>query len=86
MESSYDEESYWEGTTDDTTRSWLEQAVHTLHEAGFVHGDLCQQNILVTECSKVCMLDFDWADKVGQAHYPCDIKLNDGILMSLQVG
>jgi serine/threonine protein kinase len=62
-------------TLDDITRSSLKEAVQTLHNAGIVHGDLRSQNILITECSKVCILDFDWADVVGKAHYPSDINM-----------
>ena len=35
------------------------------------------QIILMTECSKVCILDFDWADRVRQAHYPHDINMDE---------
>ncbi len=35
-------------TLSNTIKLSLRRAVHTLHEAGFVHGDLRRQNILVT--------------------------------------
>ena len=28
----------------------------------------------MTEDCKVCVVDFDWAGKVGEAHYPYDIN------------
>lgn len=63
---------------DDTASSSLKEAVETLHDAGFVHGDLRPQNIMwMTESSKVCILDFDWAGKAGEAFYPCDINMDE---------
>lgn len=37
----------------------LQAAVLLLHEAGFVHGDLCSNNILVVS-GTACIIDFEW--------------------------
>ena len=47
----------------------LKAAVHALHAAGFVHGDLRGCNILVAG-SAVSLIDFGWAELVGTAKYP----------------
>ena len=47
----------------------LEDAVRTLHENGYVHGDLHPPNILVVGKS-VCILDFDLSGKEGTVRYP----------------
>lgn len=60
----------------------LKAAVHALHAAGFVHGDLRGCNILVA-ASVVYLIDFEWAGPVGTATYPyfmnhADIQWPDG--------
>ncbi len=47
----------------------LQAAVLSLHEAGFVHGDLRSNNILVVS-GTVCIIDFEWAGVAGQVVYP----------------
>ena len=47
----------------------LKAAVHALHAAGFVHGDLRGCNILVA-ASAVYLIDFEWAGLVGTVTYP----------------
>ncbi len=47
----------------------LEVAVHSLHDAGFVHGDLRSCNILVAS-SSAYVVDFEWAGQLGTARYP----------------
>ena len=43
--------------------------------AGIVLGDLRASNVLVS--GEVRVVGFQWAGKVGEARYPCDIVLND---------
>ena len=50
----------------------LVEAVTFMHEKNFVHGDLRPQNILVVE-DRVCIVDFDWAGKLGTVRYPPDL-------------
>ena len=56
----------------------LREAVKTLHDADYVHGDLRESNVLVTtEGLKV--VDFDWCGKDGMARYPADISLSSDL-------
>ncbi|KAF7356151.1 Proteinkinasesubdomain-containingproteinPKL ccin9 [Mycena venus] len=49
----------------------LVDIVRTLHEAGFVYGDLREPNVMVTdEAHKVQLIDFDWAGKAGGSFLP----------------
>ena len=41
----------------------LKYAIDTMHKEDYVHGYVCPQNILVVNNSRVCILDFDWAEK-----------------------
>ncbi|KAK0462415.1 uncharacterized protein EV420DRAFT_1628054 [Desarmillaria tabescens] len=52
----------------------IREAVHKLHEHGFVFGDLRRQNIMVTRDDKVKLIDFDWAGKEGEAEYPMQLS------------
>ncbi|KAJ6509024.1 hypothetical protein C8R45DRAFT_969640 [Mycena sanguinolenta] len=53
----------------------LATIVHTLRDAGFVHGDLRAPNVVVTDdLQEVLLLDFDWAGKVGEAFYPINLS------------
>ena len=47
----------------------LRQVLACLDENEFVHGDLRAPNVHVKD-EKIYILDFDWAGKEGQAHYP----------------
>ncbi len=47
----------------------LQAAVHLLHQAGFVHGDLRSNNIFVLADS-VRVIDFEWAGVMEQSTYP----------------
>ena len=53
----------------------LRKAVKTLHDKGFVFGDLREPNVLVTEEGEVQLIDFDWAGHAGEARYPYDIAI-----------
>jgi hypothetical protein len=65
-----------------TVLSDVKLALETLHEAGFVHGDVRRPNIMVyksqekgVEVWRGQLIDFDWAGPVGKAKYPA--TLND---------
>lgn len=58
----------WDEATDKPLAE-LQAAVQTLHEAGFVHGDLRSSSILVVS-GTVCIIDFEWAGIADQAWYP----------------
>jgi len=54
--------------------------VRTLHEGGFVHGDIRNTNIFVDQASltsddvTVHLIDFDWAGYAGEVKYPMEIN------------
>ena len=55
----------------------VKEHVLTLHEKGFVHGDIRFQNVLVKRPSagngdtlSVRLIDFDWAGEVNKGKYP----------------
>jgi hypothetical protein len=59
-------------------RSQLRAAVHTLHEGGFVHGDIRDVNFMFSKVKRaqfrVMILDFDWAGVEGKALYPENVN------------
>ncbi|ESK87100.1 hypothetical protein Moror_11907 [Moniliophthora roreri MCA 2997] len=64
----------------------LKRAVGTLHDQGYVFGDLRSSNILVEpepdgegRRIRVALVDFDWAGKEGEVRYPVGISVNGGI-------
>ena len=58
----------------------VQSIVQTLHEGGFVHGDIRDTNILIDRASlaskdtKVHLIDFDWAGCAGEAKYPMEMN------------
>ena len=58
----------------------LQELVQSFHDAGFVHGDLREPNILC-DGDKLKLIDYDWGGVVGEARYPharlC-LELTDG--------
>ena len=53
----------------------VQEAVAVLHGAGFVHGFICREHILVREGEElsVMLVGFEWAGKAGQARYPVSL-------------
>ena len=50
-------------------------AIVELHEAGMVHGDIREANVMVKEGGEVFKLvDFDWAGICGEVRYPRHIN------------
>jgi RIO-like serine/threonine protein kinase len=46
-----------------------------LHQAGFVHGDVRDTNVMVLQGSPGFMLvDFDWAGQIGEVQYPMNVN------------
>ncbi|KAF8349607.1 hypothetical protein F5887DRAFT_1279875 [Amanita rubescens] len=54
--------------------------MRTLHQAGFVHGDIRESNILIdvesltSDDVMIHLIDFDWAGPIGEAKYPADVN------------
>ncbi|KAG5349563.1 hypothetical protein C0989_003113, partial [Termitomyces sp. Mn162] len=54
--------------------------VQTLHQNGFVHGDIRAANLLIDPASlasddvQVHLIDFDWAGRAGEVRYPIGLN------------
>jgi tRNA A-37 threonylcarbamoyl transferase component Bud32 len=48
----------------------MDEIVETLHEHGYVHGDLRVPNFIV-DGERLCLVDFDWGEL---AEYPDSIQ------------
>src|SRR5258707_2830000 len=55
----------------------LKRATEELESEDFVHGDLRTPNIVVDPNSDVKVIDFDWAAKHDQGHYPRTINTDE---------
>ena len=67
----------WDEATDKPFAE-LQAKVHSLHKAGFVHGDLRSNNILVVS-GTVRLIDFEWASIANEAAYPFFMNHTDVI-------
>jgi len=47
----------------------LREGLAALHQAGFVHGDVREANILVEKGGHARLVDFDWSGQAGTARY-----------------
>ena len=54
----------------------LQTAMHLLHEAGFVHGDLRSNNTSVVS-GTVRIIDSEWAGVANEAAYPFFVNHTD---------
>lgn len=45
-------------------------ALKCLHDRSLCHGDFRHTNMLVRDSGNICILDYEWAGKVGQVRYP----------------
>ncbi|EGO23318.1 hypothetical protein SERLADRAFT_391072 [Serpula lacrymans var. lacrymans S7.9] len=50
--------------------------LESLHEAGYVHGDIRDTNIMVSKTNKTqfMIVDFDWAGSIEEARYPAGVN------------
>ena len=58
------------------TREHIEAELNELHRAHFVHGDVCDANIMVRKDSEpgFMLVDFDWVGIIGEVRYLTDIN------------
>jgi len=63
----------------DAVKERLKEVLVQMHQRGFVHGDVRNVNVMVTNGStvEVMLVDFDWAGKIGEARYPMNINRED---------
>ncbi|KAG5727061.1 hypothetical protein E4T56_gene20301 [Termitomyces sp. T112] len=58
----------------------VKSIVQTLHQNGFVHGDIRAANLLIDPASlksddvQVHLIDFDWAGRAGEVRYPIGLN------------
>jgi len=58
----------------------IKELLLTVHQSGYVHGDIRSSNILVGERKEDFMLlDFDWAGPIGEARYPMNLNRSEGL-------
>lgn len=56
----------------------LRGAITTLHDHGFVFGDLRPANVLIVD-DRAVLIDLDWCGQSGEVKYPSDIMLDSTI-------
>ena len=63
----------------DAVKERLKEVLVQMHQRGFVHGDVRNVNVMVTNgpTVEVMLVDFDWAGKIGEARYPMNINRED---------
>ncbi|KAF8325091.1 uncharacterized protein EI90DRAFT_2933000, partial [Cantharellus anzutake] len=56
--------------------SEIRKMVTSLHQAGYVHGDIRTTNIMVKrDCTpRIMLVDFDWAGVPGEVRYPMNVN------------
>ena len=59
-----------------TTKALIADKLKKFHQAGFVHGDIRDTNIMVSNSDEkdFKIIDFDWAGRVNEARYPSFIN------------
>jgi len=62
----------------------LEKIIAALDEKKYVHGDLRSNNIMIQtdgmdKSVDLKVVDFDWAGKAGQVHYPAEQNRRDSV-------
>ena len=59
-----------------TTKALIADKLKKFHQAGFVHGDIQDMNIMISNSDEkdFKIIDFDWAGRVNKARYPSFIN------------
>ncbi|KAF8834021.1 hypothetical protein BDN67DRAFT_915782 [Paxillus ammoniavirescens] len=55
----------------------IRKKLKDLHNGGFVHGDIRDTNIMVTDKEQFMIIDFDWAGKINKVRYPPYVNRED---------
>lgn len=63
----------------DAVKERLDEVLGQMHQQGFVHGDVRNVNVMVTNgpTPAVMLVDFDWAGRIGEARYPMNVNRED---------
>ena len=59
--------------------SEIKEKVGSLHQAGYVHGDIRTTNMMVKKTGEpgIILFDFDWAGVIGEVRYPMNVNTRD---------
>jgi len=59
-----------------TTKELIAEKLSKFHEAGFVHGDIQDMNIMVSKLDEkdFNIVDFDWVGRAGEVTYPACVN------------
>jgi hypothetical protein len=59
----------------------ITEKIISLHQAGFVHGDIRDTNIMVRKDGETgfMLVDFDWAGEIGMVRYPMNVNRGDDL-------
>jgi hypothetical protein len=54
----------------------ITEKIVSLHQAGFVHGDIRDTNVMVRKDGEMgfMLVDFDWAGEIGVVRYPMNVN------------
>jgi hypothetical protein len=57
----------------------VREKLASLHQAGYVHGDIRATNIMVKKNGErgIMLLDFDWAGVIGEMRYPMNVNITE---------
>ena len=57
----------------------VREKLTSLHQAGYVHGDIRATNIMVKKNGEqgIMLLDFDWAGEIGEIRYPMNVNITE---------
>jgi serine/threonine protein kinase len=60
----------------DAVKERLNDVLGQMHQQGFVHGDIRNVNVMITNdpILAVMLVDFDWAGRIGEARYPMNVN------------
>ena len=72
----------WPTATNEARKKFVievQEKVKSLHDAGFVHGDIRTTNIMVKKNREagIHLIDFDWAGRIGTTTYPMNVNRID---------
>ena len=63
----------------DAVKERLNDVLGRMHQQGFVHGDIRNVNVMITNSPTlaVMLVDFDWAGTIGKVRYPMNVNRVD---------
>lgn len=70
--------SYPNASTPYPCQQEIEGKLVALHQAGYIHGDIHDANLMVMKDGSLgfMLIDFDWVGEIGKAQYPINVNIN----------